>query len=109
MCWQVRAAATWQLLAALLLLVPCFNFFGGMALLHGYLAASAQTSYEICKGAKARPCTANLKPPSHASWHAACLCNTSHRLAEILTERPMIATLYDKQPWHCHQHLSVMV
>lgn len=42
----------WLLLAAVLLLVPLFNFFGGLALLHGYLAASGRTSYEICKGAK---------------------------------------------------------
>lgn len=42
----------WLLLAAVLLLVPLFNFFGGLALLHGYLAAGGRTSYEICKGAQ---------------------------------------------------------
>lgn len=40
-----------------MLLVPLFNFFGGLALLHAYLTASGRTSYEICKGAKARPTT----------------------------------------------------
>lgn len=42
----------WLLLAAVLLLVPMFNFFGGLALLHGYFAASGRTTYEICKGAQ---------------------------------------------------------
>ena len=48
-------AACWLLVAAALGLVPLFNFFAGLALLHGYLAASGRTSFEICKGAKVRP------------------------------------------------------
>lgn len=106
MCWQVRAAAALQLLAALLLLVPCFNFFGGMALLHGYLAASGQTSYEICKGAKAHPCSANLISPNMHVRKPARSCmslQTNHRHAGVLTERSVIAMWCDKRPRQCQR------
>ncbi|KAK9916920.1 hypothetical protein WJX75_008810 [Coccomyxa subellipsoidea] len=49
---QSETVSCWLLLGATVLLVPLFNFFGGLALLHAYLTASGRTSYEICKGAK---------------------------------------------------------
>ncbi|BDA40380.1 probable palmitoyltransferase ZDHHC17 at N-terminal half [Coccomyxa sp. Obi] len=63
-----ESVTCWLLLAAVLLLVPLFNFFGGLALLHGYLAASGRTSYEICKGAKVpylQPYYERYRGPAH--------------------------------------------
>ena len=94
----------WLLLAAVLLLLPLFNFFGGLALLHGYLAASGRTSYEICKGAKvnsywilpvvrfrvkslkadARNPNAQEKPTNQmafTAWHSSLRCCTEFKHA----------------------------
>ena len=32
------------------MMVPLFNVFGGLAVLHGYLAATSQTTWELAKG-----------------------------------------------------------
>ncbi|CAK0787991.1 hypothetical protein CVIRNUC_011213 [Coccomyxa viridis] len=51
-CWGPRAWQSWLHVLAVLLLVPCLNVFGGLAIAHAYLAATAQTTYEVVKGAK---------------------------------------------------------
>lgn len=51
-CWRERPAQSAALLLVAGLLVPCFNAFAGLTALHTYLAATAQSSYEICKGAQ---------------------------------------------------------
>ena len=43
---------SWLLLLTALALVPFFNMFAGLTLLHGYLAATGQTTYEILKGSR---------------------------------------------------------
>ena len=53
-CWGPRAWQSWLHVLAVLLLVPCLNVFGGLAIAHAYLAATAQTTYEVAKGAKVR-------------------------------------------------------
>lgn len=53
-CWGPRAWQSWLHVLAVLLLVPCLNVFGGLAIAHAYLAATAQTTYEVVKGAKVR-------------------------------------------------------
>lgn len=43
---------SWLLLLSALALVPFFNMFAGLTLLHGYLAATGQTTYEMLKGGR---------------------------------------------------------
>ena len=40
------------LLLTTLALIPLFNVFAGLTLLHGYLAATGQTTYEMLKGSR---------------------------------------------------------
>ena len=51
-CWGPKAWQSWLHVLAMLLLVPCLNVFGGLAIAHAYLAATGQTTYEVAKGAK---------------------------------------------------------
>ena len=51
-CWGPRGWQSWLHLLAVLLLVPCLNVFGGLAIAHTYLAATGQTTYEVSKGGK---------------------------------------------------------
>ena len=52
-CWAHPWRATAQFLVLAALLSFC-STFGGLVVLHGYLAASNQTTYELSRGAKAR-------------------------------------------------------
>lgn len=49
-CWRLHPLRTWLLLDAAVVMVPLFNVFCGLAVLHGYLAATAQTTWELAKG-----------------------------------------------------------
>lgn len=49
-CWHLHPARTWLLLAYAVMLVPLFNVFCGLSVLHGYLAATSQTTWELGKG-----------------------------------------------------------
>ena len=62
-CWAHpwRTAAHFLMLAALL---SACSGFGGLVVLHGYLAASNQTTYELSRGAKAR-----ASPHTQRMWH----------------------------------------
>ena len=51
-CWGPRAWQSWLHVLAVLLLVPCLNVFGGLAIAHTYLAATGQITYEVAKGIK---------------------------------------------------------
>ena len=51
-CWGPKAWQSWLHVLAVLLLVPCLNVFCGLTIMHSYLAATGQTTYEVGKGAK---------------------------------------------------------
>ena len=71
-CWGPRAWQSWLHVLAVLLLLPCLNVFGGLAIAHTYLAATGQTTYEVVKGAKV--CCALL---------AAILLTTGHQAMRL--------------------------
>lgn len=51
-CWGSKPWQSWLHVLAVLFLVPCLNVFGGLTVVHSYLAATGQTTYELGKGAK---------------------------------------------------------
>lgn len=51
-CWGPNAGQNWLHLLAVSLLVPLFNVFAGLTVVHSYMAVTGQTTYEVVKGAK---------------------------------------------------------
>jgi hypothetical protein len=51
-CWDLHPQQSWLLLVLAAGLIPLFNIFAGLTLLHSYLAATGQTTFELAKGAQ---------------------------------------------------------
>ena len=85
--WQVWCwTHPWRVTAQLLVLAALLSFcstFGGLVVLHGYLAASNQTTYELSRGAKARLANVSIANPKPftATWRPATRPSMSSRAA----------------------------
>ena len=84
-CWGPKAWQSWLHVLAVMLLAPCLNIFGGLTIMHSYLAATGQTTYEVGKGAKvgnASPC----KVPARQLWP------TSWSLVSVSDEGSLVSS-----------------
>jgi hypothetical protein len=72
------------LMVAAVVLFPCFNGFAGLVVLHTYLAMSAQTTYEISKGAKVTRLSYHIHPCAYVVRHTPLLYAMFSALASIV-------------------------
>ena len=84
-CWGPRGWQSWLHVLAVLLLVPCLNVFGGLAIAHTYLAATGQTTYEVVKGAKVcrNLLTAILLTAGHQRMHDRDFAAPAHESSDL--------------------------
>ena len=79
---------SWLLLLLALALIPFFNMFAGLTLLHGYLAATGQTTYEMLKGGRVSYMRPFYGSNSGAEHHDAPPNGLAYLIRAILSKEP---------------------